>query len=381
MKRIAIVLVCALLNLLLPTNALAAETLIFNNSATCYGWGPGTSTWAYRMYAASAATITSMEVPFGSSTGASSTRLAIYSSSGGAPGTLLGSFAYSSITSNVVRFVGSANVPMGNFYWVYYSSSSSDPCSAGITANATGSGWTMSQYRYVGSAGAGPFTYDSVGTTASLLQLKIYTGSVDTTSPIFTTPENFTVQENTTSIATVLTNESSTISLFGGSDLAKFSLVTNDSTTATLSFASAPNFESPTDSGSDNTYQVVLRAVDTAGNTGYETVTATVTDADENAKLTSYTVSGFQNKGQVTTLVATVNVAAKVTFYANGKRIAGCIGKATTGSSPITATCAWRPTGRGVISLSFRVVPNASNYFATTSAISTLNIGTRTTTR
>jgi hypothetical protein len=381
MKRISIVLICALINLLVPTKALAAETLIFDNSRTCSGWGPGTSTWAYRMYAASTATITSLEVPFGSSTGASSTRLAIYSSTGGAPGTLLGSFAYSSITSNVVKFVGNATVPMGNFYWVYYSSSSSDPCSAGITSNSTGSGWTMSQYRYAGSAGAGPFTYDSTGTTASLLQLKIYIGSVDTTSPIFITPETFTIQENSTSIVTVRTNESSTISLFGGSDISKFSLARVDSTSASLSFVTAPNFEAPTDSDGNNSYQVVLRAIDSSGNSGFETITATTVDVDENARVTSYSMSGALSKGNVVNILANVNFAGKVTFLANNKRIARCINIHTSGTGPITATCAWKPTVTGTVSLSFSVVPTASNNFATTSLPSVVIVGSRTSLR
>lgn len=378
MKRISIIVICALVNLFLPANAVAAETLIFNNSTTCSGWGPGTSTWAYRMYAASAATITSMEVPFGSSTGASATRLAIYSSSGGGPGTLLGSFTYSSITSNVVKFVGSATVPIGDFYWVYYSSSSSDPCSAGITANSTGSGWTMSQYRYAGSAGAGPFTYDSAGTSASLLQLKIYTGSVDTTPPIFTSPETFTVQENNTTITTVRTNESSTISLFGGSDLSRFSLTRIDSTSASLSFLSAPNFEVPSDSDGNNSYQLVLRAIDSSGNSGFETITATVTDVDEYARVISYSMSGTPTKGNMVNIVATVNFPSKLTFLANKKRIARCISIPTSGTGPITATCAWKPIAKGTTFLSFYVVPTASNNFATTSAPVTITVGSRT---
>jgi hypothetical protein len=239
----------------------------------------------------------------------------------------------------------------------------------------------MSQYRYQGTSGGGPFTYDSAGTTASMLQLKIYSNVPDSTPPTFSSTETFTVAENQNSVGTIKASESATISIYGGQDQNKFSLTQSDSTTAALSFISAPNFEIPTDFGVDNNYQVVLRALDTAGNAGYETVTAMVTDVDENAKLLSYTISGAQTKGQITTLVATVNVPGKVTFLVNGKRIGGCIGKSTVGSGPITATCQWKPALRGNVALSFAVVPSAVNYFSTTSQPSYLVLGGRVNTR
>lgn len=368
MRRIFLALGLLASALLPVSHAQASETLIFNNSNTCYGWGPGTSTWAYRMYAATTATITALEVPSQNSTGASTTRLAIYSSSGGAPGTNLGNFTYSSYVSNTARYVGSATVPVGDFYWVFYGPSSPNPCSAGQTANSTGSGWTMSQYRYSGSNGGGPFTYDPVGTSAAMLQLKIYVGSVDSTAPSFTSPTSSSVAENQTSIGTMRVSESSTITLFGGSDISKFSLASIDSTSAALSFSSIPNFENPTDSDSNNSYQVVLRAEDSAGNFGYETFTATVFDVDENARILSYTTSGTQSKGSVVTIGVTVNFAGKVTFFANGKRIPTCISKPTIGSSPITVSCSWKPSTSGTIGLTMRVVPTEINYFASTSA-------------
>lgn len=361
----------------------AADTLVYSNAAGCGGWGPGTTPWTFRMNTTVGGTIGVMELPLNSSGNASAITLRIFNEVSGAPGSVLGVFNYNatSSTTTLARFLGSATVGVGNFYWQFYSSPAADPCSNVSYSNSASANWSASAYRFTSSSTTGPFTYDAGGGGAAAIQLKLYTTVADTTPPTFPSVETFSPAENQTSVGTIKTSESSTITIFGGSDQAKFSLVTNDSTTATLSFASAPNFEGPTDFGNNNTYQVVLRALDGSGNAGYETVTATVTDIDENAKLTSYTVSGSQNKGQVTTLVATVNVAAKVTFFANGKRIAGCIGKTTTGSGPITATCAWKPTGRGSIALSFRVVPNSSSFFATTSDISTVLIGKRSTSR
>ncbi len=63
----------------------------------------------------------------------------------------------------------------------------------------------------------------------------------------------------------------------------------------------------------------------------------------------------------VINLVANVDVASRITFTANGRRIPGCIGVATTGISPnITATCRWAPSTRGSISLSAIAKPIGS---------------------
>lgn len=378
--------ICAVIFLLLGGDiapASAADTLVYSNASTCSAWGPGTTAWTFRMNTTVGGTITVMEVPLYSSTNASSITLRIFSENSNAPGTVLGVFNYDagSSSSSLARFLGSATVGVGNFYWQFYSSPAAGPCSAVNYTNSAGANWSAITYRFTSSSPTGPFTFDTNGSTASALQLKIYTSAADSTPPTFSSPETFTVAENQTLVGTIRTSESSTLSIFGGADQAKFSLVTNDSTTATLSFVSAPNFESPTDFGGDNTYQVVLRALDLAGNMGYETVTTTVTDIDENARLLSYTISGAQTKGQITTLVATVNIPGKVTFLVNGKRIGGCIGKSTVGSGPITATCQWKPALRGNVALSFTVVPSAVNYFSTTSQPSYLVLGRRVNTR
>jgi hypothetical protein len=61
-----------------------------------------------------------------------------------------------------------------------------------------------------------------------------------------------------------------------------------------------------------------------------------------------------------TSLVATVTYAGKVTFFSQGKRIAGCINVSATGSGPYTATCTWKPATRGSTSVTALYVPTAS---------------------
>jgi hypothetical protein len=64
------------------------------------------------------------------------------------------------------------------------------------------------------------------------------------------------------------------------------------------------------------------------------------------------------------TITATLSVAGsdgKVTFFANGKKIAGCIKIASTS---LVATCNWKPAVRGAITLSAISYPNDSNYLS-----------------
>jgi hypothetical protein len=63
------------------------------------------------------------------------------------------------------------------------------------------------------------------------------------------------------------------------------------------------------------------------------------------------------------TIEALVPRPGTVTFFQSGKRIAGCIKKATTGTSPnITATCTWKPSRRGSVVLAATYVPLNINF-------------------
>jgi len=91
------------------------------------------------------------------------------------------------------------------------------------------------------------------------------------------------VAENSTTVTTVAATDADssdtiTYSITGGADSAKFSIV---EATGVLTFASAPNYESPTDSDTNNTYQVIVQASDGNGGTDTQTITVTVTDVNE----------------------------------------------------------------------------------------------------
>ena len=58
-------------------------------------------------------------------------------------------------------------------------------------------------------------------------------------------------------------------------------LFDTDSSTGTLSFLTAPDYENPIDSNSDNQYVVVVRATDAENNTSDQSITVSITDIGE----------------------------------------------------------------------------------------------------
>ena len=73
----------------------------------------------------------------------------------------------------------------------------------------------------------------------------------------------------------------------------------------------------------------------------------------------------------------TTNIGAKVTFYANGKRIAGCIAIKTVN---LVATCNWKPSSRGQLNITATSTPLFAGGVAVTST-SLMSVGRRTESR
>jgi hypothetical protein len=193
----------------------------------------------------------------------------------------------------------------------------------------------------------------------------------DSTPPGFTNGTTFSVAENTsasTTVATISVNESATISIVSGVDSALFISTTVDSVTAQIRFSSSPDFESPQDVGSNNVYNITIRAVDTLGNSGDQAISITVTNVNESSTIGAPSFSGAASKGSVITITVTTNAAGKVRFFVSGKRISNCLARSTTGSSPsFTATCSWKPPVTGRQSLTARITPTNSSFTTATS--------------
>lgn len=208
-----------------------------------------------------------------------------------------------------------------------------------------------------------------------------YQEDPDTTAPTFLSGQNFNHPENATAVGSIIVNESSTITIFGGDDQAKFSIVRINETSIALSFISAPNFESPTDTGANNTYLVTLRAVDGSTNATTQIVTVTVTNIDETSSFTNFSISGTPTFGTSIQISATVNIAAKVQFRVNNIRIPGCLAKTTALNTPFTAICNWKPARRGSLTLTATATPINSDYSASSATPLRITVSHRSTRR
>ncbi|ROL75322.1 type I secretion protein [Pseudomonas chlororaphis] len=128
------------------------------------------------------------------------------------------------------------------------------------------------------------------------------------------TTASISVAENTAAVTTVaatdvdLPAQTLSYSIVGGADAAKFSIVSG---TGALSFISAPNFEAPADSGTNNVYDVIVRASD---GTLFDdqAIAVTVTGVNDNSPVitsngggTTASVNVAENTTAVTTVMAT----------------------------------------------------------------------------
>ena len=77
------------------------------------------------------------------------------------------------------------------------------------------------------------------------------------------------------------------------------------SETGVLSFASSPNYESPTDSGRDNVYEVTVVAKDDASNSGTLDVVVTVTDQNEGPEISGQQSLSFTENQTTDQVLAT----------------------------------------------------------------------------
>ena len=94
-----------------------------------------------------------------------------------------------------------------------------------------------------------------------------------------------------------------------GADGDKFEL-TDNGATRTLSFKDEPDFESPTDSGADNVYNVTVEVTDSDGNTAERAVTVKVTNMEEDGTVTLSTLQPRIGFPITATLTDADNIAA-----------------------------------------------------------------------
>ncbi len=119
---------------------------------------------------------------------------------------------------------------------------------------------------------------DGDGNSASQALTITVTNVTETVALNFTSPTAAAIPENTTAVATVSVDNgigTVTYGFGGGADDTAFVL---DPATGELRFATAPDFENPTDVGGDNVYNITVIASDSDGNTNSQAIAVTVTD-------------------------------------------------------------------------------------------------------
>jgi hypothetical protein len=136
-------------------------------------------------------------------------------------------------------------------------------------------------------------------------------------APIFSSSATPSVPENSTAVVTVAAAdpEGATVgySITGGADEAKFAL---DSITHALSFLVAPDFESPTDVGANNVYEVQVTASDATPNATVQNISVTVTNVNEPPSFTSGSSNSIpENTTAAQTVTATDPDAATTLNY------------------------------------------------------------------
>ena len=93
-------------------------------------------------------------------------------------------------------------------------------------------------------------------------------------------PASLTVAENTTYVEQFYASNNATWSIIGGADSTLFNI---NASTGALTFNTAPNFEIPGSAAGTNTYNVIIKAIDTVtGGYGTKEVRIGVTDVNEN---------------------------------------------------------------------------------------------------
>ena len=154
--------------------------------------------------------------------------------------------------------------------------------------------------------------------------------AVNDNSPVITSNGGgasaaISIAENTTAVTTVTATDADlpaqtlTYSITGGADAARFTI---DGSTGVLSFLAAPDYETPTDAGANNVYDVTVQVSDgTLTDTQAIAVTVTAVN-DNNPVITSNgggptaTISVAENTTAVTTVTASdADLPAQTLIY------------------------------------------------------------------
>lgn len=275
----------------------------------------------------------------------------------GATATLSGTVNPNGSATTSVKFVYSTNALL-----------SADTATANAVPSViSGSTDVSVSFNLSGLAGSTTYYYrvvavNGVGTTSGSI-ISFTTPTPDTTPPtvtISTTTSNFYRRDNivvTLTFSEAVTGVSSAdLTITGTSSSYYGKSSSSASSTSVYTITLTP---SSAVAGTLILNVPANGAQDTSGNLNTAATQVTLQILASPAAISAPTLSATASKGSPVTITVTVDTPGKVRFLADGKVIAGCISKATTGSSPTySATCSWKPTVMKQVTLTARVTPN-----------------------
>ncbi|MFM9912173.1 MAG: cadherin domain-containing protein [Methylophilaceae bacterium] len=136
-------------------------------------------------------------------------------------------------------------------------------------------------------------------------------------APTISSGASASIAENTTAVTTVTATDPDasptfTYSISGGVDAARFSI---NATTGALSFVAAPDFETPTDTGTNNVYNVTIQVSDSSL-TASQAIAVTVSNVNEAPTISSGAIASVaENTTAVMTVVASDPDASTTLSY------------------------------------------------------------------
>ena len=158
----------------------------------------------------------------------------------------------------------------------------------------------------------------SDGTNVTTVEVALNEIDVDE-APVITGPSGgagaeasaLSINEGQTDVTRLETDRPVTWLITGGDDRGEFEIAED----GTITFVAAPDFENPTDSGTNNTYVLTVTATDEDGNVSTQTITVTILDLDDDAPVITGPSGGPGAEASALTLME--GLTAVTSFTAN----------------------------------------------------------------
>jgi len=250
-------------------------------------------------------------------------------------------------------------------------------------------GQAASTGTYTSSGGTGPYTYTlSASATGVSISGGVVTASASTPAGTYvrnvvSTDSAGTPQSGTRQLTITINKASTTITISLPGSATDAALGGAITITANVSQAGSVNFRlggtTITGCGTVASSGGTATCSWTPGALGGASLTAVLTPTDSSnyesattSTLSITVVNGVTSlalslaggvtqvpKGQNIVITATVDQAGRISFFVDGKRIAGCFNRVVATSSK---TCTWKPSVQKQVTISARLVPTNSAY-------------------